>query len=153
MGGTGQAAGMLRGQVFGPGAIPLPSIGSTGGEYSALRRRAAVNRVTIAERLFSASPLDRYRVPGHQRDGARASHTNVRLNQMTLYNLADYRARRLRSRAVPLHVEALAAYEQAEAYRARHLASAHVFGWGESSESDGPAAAPPWPPRHHPGAI
>ena len=65
---------------------------------------------------------------------------------MTLYNLADYRARRLRSRAVPLHVEALAAYEQAEAYRARHLASAHVCGWGESSESDGPAAAPPWPP-------
>jgi hypothetical protein len=65
---------------------------------------------------------------------------------MTLYNLADYRARRLRSRAVPLHVEALAAYEQAEAYRARHLASAHVCGWGASSESDGPAAAPPWPP-------
>ena len=65
---------------------------------------------------------------------------------MTLYNLADYRARRLRSRAVPLHIEALAAYEQAEAYRARHLASAHVCGWGESSESDGPAAAPPWPP-------
>src|SRR5262245_6570267 len=25
MGGTGQVAGMLRGQVFGPGAIPLPS--------------------------------------------------------------------------------------------------------------------------------
>jgi hypothetical protein len=65
---------------------------------------------------------------------------------MTLYNLADYRARRLRSRAVPLHVEALAAYEQAEAYRARHLASAHVCGWGASSKSDGPAAAPPWPP-------
>ena len=72
---------------------------------------------------------------------------------MTLYNLADYRAHRLRSRAVPLHVEALAAYEQAEAYRARHLASADVCGWGASSESDGPAAAPPWPPRHHPGAI
>jgi hypothetical protein len=52
-----------------------------------------------------------------------------------------------------LHVEALAAYEQAEAYRARHLASAHVCGWGAASESDGPAAAPPWPPRHHPGAI
>ena len=72
---------------------------------------------------------------------------------MTLYNLADYRARRLRSRAVPLHIEALAAYEQAEAYRAQHLASADVCGWGASSESDGPAAAPPWPPRHHPGAI
>src|SRR5262249_22629700 len=114
------------------------------------RRRAAVNRVTIAERLFSASPLDRYRVPGHQRDGARASHTNGRLNQMTLYNLADYRASRLRSRAVPLHVEALAAYEQAEAYRARHLASANVSGWGASSGSGGrPAMAP----RHHPGAI
>ena len=63
---------------------------------------------------------------------------------MTLYNLADYRARRLRSRAVPLHVEALAAYEQAEAYRARHLASADVCGWQASSESDGPAAAPPF---------
>src|SRR5262249_27020987 len=146
---------MLSRQVFGAGeiiAIPLPNIGSTGGEYGR-RRRAAVNRVTIAERLFSASPLDRYRVPGHQRDGARASHTNGRLNQMTLYNLADYRARRLRSRAVPLHVEALAAYEQAEAYRARHLASALVSGGGEPPEPHGPAAAPPWPPRHHPGAI
>src|SRR5262249_40076200 len=94
--------------------------------------------------------LDRYRVPGHQRDGARASHTNGRLNQMTLYNLADYRARRLRSRAVPLHVEALAAYEQAEAYRAQHLASADVCGWGASSGSARPGArpalAPPPPP-------
>ena len=37
--GTEQADGMLRGQLFGPGAIPLSNIGSMGGEYGPLGRR------------------------------------------------------------------------------------------------------------------
>src|SRR6516225_10095934 len=57
MGGTGQAAGMLRGQVFGPGGNTTSRvIGSTGGECGQLRRRHSGKGRAVPERL----PVDPY---------------------------------------------------------------------------------------------
>ena len=39
-GGTEDADGMLSGQRFGLGAIPLPNVGRMGGECEPLRKRA-----------------------------------------------------------------------------------------------------------------
>src|SRR5262249_11056957 len=57
MGGTGQAAGMLRGQVFGPGGKPLPSNWSDGrrvraAEKAPQRKRPCRSRATARRSLL-----------------------------------------------------------------------------------------------------
>src|SRR5262245_30909812 len=57
MGGTGQVAGMLRGQVFGPGAIPLPSNWIDGrrvraAEKAPQRKRPCRSRATARRSLL-----------------------------------------------------------------------------------------------------